>query len=177
MTDPAVHNKNFGGVNFNWNEVKSAKVVKGKNGKETYFIEFKTGVKAEYPVQNGASMNSRELTMWQSLDYDNETVINGMQGATITGSQSDDHIVANGVKGCTINVANDNNDDHVDIVENDEYFSSYGGLHEATNSEGNKIILDKKDTAKNKYIISNGNLDAIGAQEVNVQGPGVENRF
>ena len=115
MADYPVNPKNFGGANVNWNEVKSAKITKNKNGQKTYTIVFKTGVTAQYPVQKGgASIQSRELTMWQSIDNDTKTVANGFKGLQLKGSEKDDYIIGRNLKNSTIDVANDKgNDDHV----------------------------------------------------------------
>lgn len=183
MAEP-VNNRNFGGVNFNWNQVKSAKVTKHKDGKETYFIEFKTGVTAEYPLQNGGQMrsNSREYSLMNLLKdvvsgndvYDTETELYGLVDAKVKGSKKDDYIVADGVKNCTIDVGGDNNDDHVDIkgdcVETHCQEGGAGYIKRVMNegSDGNRIILDQYDTATNF---------CDGANKTTVEGPGIENRF
>ena len=177
MTDP-VNRKNFGGVDINWNQVKSAKMEKGKDGKKTFFIEFKTGVKMEYPMQQGVpSAESKELTMWQSLDYDNETVIDGLKNAKITGSKNDDHIIGKGIKGCRIDVANDNNDDKVDILG---YRYPDHTICSFRESEDNTIVMDKKDKATQLHTHVTGTVDGKVEnfkREINVEGPGIENRF
>ena len=180
MTEP-VNIKNFGGVDFNWNQVKSAKVEKGKDGKKTFFIEFKTGVKMEYPMQQGdTSAGSKELTMWQSLDYDNETVIYGLKNAKITGSKNDDHIIGRGIKGCRIDVSNDNNDDKVDVNKGAEYKYPDHTLEKHIESEDNTIVMDKKDKATQLQThvtyAKDGKVEKF-KREINVEGPGIENRF
>lgn len=197
MSEP-VNNKNFGGVNFNWNQVKSAKVIRNKDGEETYFIEFKTGVTAEYPLQHGARMSSvpREFSFMNlmrdvasgDIDYDTKTELSFIKGATIKGSSKEDHIVGEYIKDCTIDVSGDNNDDHVDIkgdsltcrYENGKYINSdsYNGSHD------NKVVLDKHDTMTNiervdttkdgKYEFS---IWGPKTYETKIEGPGVENRF
>jgi len=192
MTEP-VNMKNFGGVDFNWNEVKSAKKVKGKDGKETYIVQFQTGVTAQYPLQKGqgASMGSRELTMWQSIDYDTETVLTDIDGAKIKGSKKDDHIIAKNIEDTVIDVAGDNNDDHVDIISYNRSESHYGeDYHDVTymsndNSEGNKIVLGNDDTADQKVDFEDKAYTDDGVKITNkkkftsnsVEGPGIENRF
>lgn len=186
MGNEPVNYKTFGGVEFNWNEVKSAKVKTGQNGQKMYFIEFKTGVTAEYPMQEDGSMSSRELTMWQSMDYDTETIIQRMEGATIKGSEKDDHIVAKEVKDSTIDVSGDNNDDHVDVENTYKYYKYNNGdsYNDALKSEDNTIILGNDDTAtrKNKNIsnFQNNKGEWTKKEDVrtlDVEGPGIETRM
>ena len=186
MGNEPVHSKTFGGVEFNWNQVKSAKVKTGENGQKMYFIEFKTGVTAEYPLQESGSMHSRELTMWQSMDYDTETILKGIEGATIKGSKKDDHIVAKEVKNSTIDVSGDNNDDHVDVENTFRYYKRNDGssYNDAIKSENNKIILDAEDTAtrKNKNVSKFQNKSGEWTEKetinnLDVEGPGTETRM
>ncbi|MBQ8459179.1 hypothetical protein IJ541_03645 [bacterium] len=178
--------KNFGGVDFNWNQVKSAK-VKNVNGQKMYYIEFKSGVTAEYPEQSGdASMRSRELTMWQSFDYDTETILNGVQNAKVKGSKKDDHIIGKEVQNCEIDVSGDNNDDHVDIeskYRTTKFNKKHGGYTDrsAKRSSDNKIILDKNDSAtrtyeyKEKIQQPDGKFkENLAVQKREVNGPGVD---
>lgn len=167
MAEPTVYNKYFGGVEFNWNEVKSAKKVTDKYGRETFIVEFKTGIKAEYPEQNGSSMNSKELTMWQSFEYDNETIINGMHGAKITGSQKDDHIVAYSTHDCEIDVANDNNDDYVEVIGTD--------LDYEHDTRDTLVKLDKSDKLRRAHHYSLENHEENSSVEI--KGPGIDNTF
>ena len=182
MGNEPIMNKNFGGVDFNWNQVKSAK-VKTVNGQKMYFIEFKSGVTAEYPQQTGdASMQSRELTMWQSLDYDTETILNGIENAKVKGSKQDDHIVGTGVKNCEIDVSGDNNDDHVDINSKTTFIKHRDGgeSRSAKASSDNKIILDENDSATRTYeyktrkYVKGKKQEELKVQERKVKGPGID---
>ena len=175
--DP-VNIKTFGGVNFNWNQVKAAK-VRTVNGQKMYFIEFKTGVTAEYPMQEQGSMRSRELTMWQSMDYDTETILNDMKGVTVKGSKKDDHIVAKGITDSTIDVSQDKNDDHIDVISSDTYAGNE--LLHSEESYANTVILDDSDSAtKTQKSITYETSGGKKEREKNLfeaKGQGVDNRF
>ena len=182
MGNEPVDNRTFGGVDFNWNEVKSAKVRK-VNGQKIYFIEFKTGVTARYPLQEngGASISSRELTMWQSMDYDTETFLKNMKHAVIKGSKKDDHIVAKGITNSTIDVSQDDNDDHVDVISERTYAGNE--LLHTEESYDNTVILDDSDSAtkKNKsikYKAGGGKTKEEKEKDLfEAKGQGVDNRF
>ena len=178
MGNEPVNIKTFGGVNFNWNQVKAAK-VRTVNGQKMYFIEFKTGVTAEYPMQEQGSMRSRELTMWQSMDYDTETILNDMKGVTVKGSKKDDHIVAKGITNSTINVSQDNNDDHIDVISSNTYAGDE--LLHSEASYGNTVILDDSDSATktNKSLVYNTSGGKTKKEKglFKAEGPGTDNRF
>ncbi len=172
MSDP-IHNKKFGGVNFNWNQVKSAE-VKQKDGKKIYIVEFKSGIKVEYPEQKYGKMQSRELTMWQSFDYDTETILENVDNVKVTGSQKDDHIIGETITNSTINVANDkNNDDKVDIRSEIRKYKD--GIIAEDLSENNTLILDKSDTATLSKITRIIGED-IRVKEKDIEGPGIDKR-
>lgn len=184
MGNEPVNSKTFGGVSFNWNQVKSAKVKTGENGQKIYFIEFKTGVTAEYPMQEDGSMQSRELTMWQSMDYDTETVLKNLKGAKIKGSEKDDHIIAKEVTDSTIDVSGDNNDDHVDVESEYRNYKYKDGtkFHDSKLSKNNTLILGKDDTATKTTKIIKKTEDGKGGFKVDeevrsrdIEGPGIEN--
>ena len=185
MADKPVNRVNIGGVTLDWNQVKSKK-VQTVNGQKVFIIEFKTGVKAIYPTQNsndGASIDSRELTMWQSLDYDNETFVKNLDNAVITGSIEDDHIIAENVYNTTIDVSDDNNDDQVDVVSahykevRSDGTLRYVGKDNHGYSHDNKVKLDKHDKAS-EIVKNYENSEKTDEYTLSkVKGPGTENRF
>ena len=184
MGNEPVNLKTFGGVAFNWNQVKSAKVKTGQNGEKTYFIEFKTGVTAEYPMQKNGSMQSRELTMWQSMDYDTETILSKLKGVKIKGSKQDDHIVAKEVEDSTIDVSGDNNDDHIDVESVYRHYKYKDGTRsrDIKASKNNTLILGKDDTATKTTKIIQKTENGRGGLKVDeevrtydIEGPGIEN--
>ena len=172
MGEPYMH-KRLGGVNFNWNQVKAAKVRKNQDGERIYTIEFKSGVKVEYPEQNNGAIQSRELTMWQSLDHDTETLLYDIKGAQVHGTKKDDLIKGENIEDCTINVSGDNNDDHVEIT------NSYFDYDHYNESKNNTVILGNSDTAQLDETIDTS--DIAEASEENylkeIEGPGIDNTF
>ena len=178
MADYPVNPKDFGGANVNWNEVKSAKITKNKNGQKTYTIVFKTGVTAQYPVQKGgASIQSRELTMWQSIDNDTETVANGFEGLQLKGSEKDDYIIGRNLKNSKIDVANDKgNDDHVVLESLSQHKPDYTFWQ---CNEGVSVKLDENDTLDKRHVHeeSNGKGDiSTTVENYRIKGPGIEAR-
>lgn len=131
MTEPV---KRFGGLGLDWNQVKNCEIKQNKNGEKTYFIEFKTGVTAEYPMQKTGYIESRELTLWQSFDYDTQTHLTGANNVKIKGSKNDDHILIDYSTNTTVDVGGDNNDDEVHISP-------------PTDQDSSTVTLDKKDKA------------------------------
>lgn len=166
MAEPAINHKVFGGAHFNWNQVEHATETLNKDGKKTYCVIFKTGVKIEYPEQDDAyydaAATSREYTMWQSLDYDTETFTKNFKNAKITGSLKDDYIESIDNEGCIIDVANDHNDDKVKVKI----------LQLKNSRENNEIILDSKD-----IIGHYRKKDPNDYSEQIIKGPGIENEF
>ena len=187
MGNEPVNNKTFGGVTFNWNEVRKSNVRTDENGQKIYFIEFKTGVTAEYPEQQAGEMSSRELTMWQSLDYDTETILNRIDGAKIKGSKKDDHIIAKETTNSEIDVSGDNNDDHVDVESKYTTFKHADGhtISDRKVSGDNEILLGEGDTAtKTRRFITKTQKAKGGAYKTeektrtfDAKGPGTENRM
>ena len=115
----------IGGVYFNSNQIKASR-QELKDGKAHYTIEFKTGATLSFPEQEVERNSSKkyvyssEVGFFENLvtegDYvDTRNNIAGLYGATFTGSKNDDCIEVHGCENCTINVANDENDDLVDV--------------------------------------------------------------
>ena len=173
MGEPYMH-KRLGGVNFNWNQVKAAKVRKNQDGERIYTIEFKSGVKVEYPEQNRGTIESRELTMWQSLDHDTETLLYDIKRAQVHGTKKDDLIKGEDIEDCTINVSGDNNDDHVEIT------NFYFGLEGYVESKNNTVILGNSDTLQLDEIVDTSD-DIYEASAENyskeIECPGINNIF
>lgn len=201
MGNDPLNNKTFGGVLFNWNEVKSANVKKVQ-GQKMYFIEFKSGVKVQYPKQrenenNNPEMRSKELTMWQSLDYDTETFLNNVEHVKVSGTPKDDHIIGKSIIYSEINVSGDYNDDHVDIVSEKAYEDIEGRSHlERADIEGkrglwrdfdksheshdNRLILGKDDTATkiDRNVIFNNIGKFTEERKLSTtEGLGIDNTF
>ena len=166
--------KILGGVEFNWNQVKAAKVRKNQDGERIYTIEFKSGVKVEYPEQNNGAIQSRELTMWQSLDHDTETLLDDIKGAQVYGTMKDDLIKGKNIGNCTINVSGDNNDDHVEITNS--YFD-YDDYYES--KKYNTVILGNSDTAQLDETVDTSDMEKVSLDTYSneIEGPGIDNTF
>lgn len=122
MAEP-INIQTFGGARVNMNEVESTEVVKDTNGKPKFIINFKSGVKVQYPKQSSSNQatvkscripnelpNNRDLV---------KTEVNRFFGLELTGTDKFDSVEIEGSKNCRIDTCNDNTADMVRI--NDDY--------------------------------------------------------
>ena len=182
MGNKPIHRKNFGGASLNWNEVKSAKVTKGKNGDKTYTVVFKTGVEASYPQQKNqdAALSSQQAALFD-FGTDNVTTADNMDRLFIKGSKEDDRIIGTGITNSRIDVSGDNNDDHV-IIQSKIKNRDYGDIVDRTEqySENNTLILDRHDSAEKRYEqieINSKETEVTRDKDHEIQGPGIDNTF
>lgn len=188
MGNKPIHRKNFGGASLNWNEVKSAKVTKDKNGDKTYTVVFKTGVEASYPQQKNqdAALSSQQAALFD-FGTDNVTTADNMDRLFIKGSPEDDRIIGTGITNSKIDVSGDNNDDHVIIQskrQHEEWTNGEYNHVEEQKSENNTLILGENDSAEENTDFKRIRVKSNGEKSVReynysreIQGPGIDNTF
>lgn len=131
----------FGGVSVNENDIKKKMIIN-----DYYVIDFKNGQKVEYPNQdprNKATISFDDSDQVNSANYSN------LASANIYGSKKRDEINLFGCGNCTVDVANDKNEDNVYIQD---------GIVPATSKKdnkntyfysiGNKVKMDNSDTTE-----------------------------
>lgn len=141
----------FGGVSVNENDIIKKKTIKNDKGKTYYVIDFKNGQRVEYPNQNprNKATISFDSNQVNSANYSN------LASANIYGSKNRDEINLFGCGNCTVDVANDKNEDNVYIQD---------GIVPATSKEdnkntyfrsiGNKVKMDNSDTTEIYHVKS-----------------------
>lgn len=146
MAEP-IKNVKFGGVNYNANDVTKHSVKTDANGKKTYSVFLKNGVKIEYPEQNpqnNARLCRYELGFWDSLSDDTATGLWRLDRAKVTGTSEDDLIYMNECTNCQVDISKDDNDDRV-IIDGFTVNTKRLAKGRAHLSKDNEIILDKHD--------------------------------
>lgn len=168
MAEP-IKEVTLGGVVYNENHVKKSSVRTDANGKKTYSVFLKNGVKIEYPEQQkpGARLYGYELSFWDSLSNDTSTALYNFDGAKVTGTPDDDLIHMERCTNCKVDISGDDNDDEVIIDKNTVFWRSKG--EQVNLSKGNDIIMDEHD---NLTIYTDPKREGQRYARKEIDGPG-----
>lgn len=92
----------IGGFSYKANDVARSKVTKDANGKNTYSVWLKNGVKLEYPQQASGGVSG----IWEHgfIIKDKHTTVNGLKDGVITGSDNNDHMSLYNCEGVTVDL-------------------------------------------------------------------------
>ncbi len=117
MTEPIGRKPiNFGGVVVDENQIKNKKIEKGLN-KDTYIIEFKSGVTARYQLQNQANAPALNSGESEFNKMSNDKVMNteawNIKGLSIEGSSERDNITLHDCEYSSVNTFGDDKADQV----------------------------------------------------------------
>lgn len=148
----------FGGAKVNMNDVKSTQVVKNeKTGKETFVINFKNGVKVQYPKQAASNMSTINSVLVITDDEfrfkSNYTDVNRFYGLEFTGvAQRFDEVRLDGSQNCKINVSDRDKYDNVIILDDEDTGKIFRtknntviGRHCGVYENGERIEIPKGD--------------------------------
>ncbi len=134
-----IDTENIGGVLY---PVGTVKQHKFDTNQSRYNVVLNSGVILEYPEQqSNASVKSYEHGLFSTC---NHTIINGMKGGKITGSDKDDKISLNFCSDLDVNVSNDPRDllggDTVTVRNSN---NEEANIKVSVNEKDDEIILHK----------------------------------
>lgn len=117
----------FGGVTLDANQIKSKRIEKGLKS-DVYIVEFKSGVKARYEMQNAKqepALNS-QASPFNAMSKDKVMNTEGwnIKGLTIEGSDVRDNMRFHDCEDTTVNNYNDRIKDSCKFIggKNNEHF-------------------------------------------------------
>lgn len=117
----------FGGVTLDANQIKTKRIEKGLKN-DVYIVEFKSGVKARYEMQNGTqepALNS-QASKYNAMGKDKVMNTEGwyIQGLTIEGSDVRDDMRFHDCENTIVNNYNDQIKDSCEFIggKNNKHF-------------------------------------------------------
>lgn len=152
MAEP-MNIQTFGGAKVNMNDVESKQVVKDKKtGKETFVINFKNGIKVQYPeqAQNNQAAISSGLTIDSRHEVVSNTEINRFWGLELTGIPDlRDYVSLEGSRNCKI-----------DVSQKDT-----GKVNVESSDHSDRVTINDDKDVKGKKFTSRDNTVVLGGSK------------
>ena len=153
MTEPIkpMNLINYGGVEFNSNDVAKKQKVFNEQGGVRYSVFLKNGVYLEYPEQKQSNKSSIFVDHQAETELTNWIQVNNLAYGQVKGTEEKDEvIVLNGNNSTTVDISDKNKKRHDQVIIQDTYDDCYyGNKHEVSNkftpSKNNTVITDEND--------------------------------